>query len=134
MLDVGAGATGAALVLQTAATVALMLRKGNRLLHQALCIVIIAALVAAVSTILSAPGRLQTLCPFVTPSDLSLSSVVVQPGGCIFPPFSIFFSLVLAITSPTLIRPQAGSSSYQCCSKSSVLHPTTGLLQRASRL
>jgi len=82
MLDVGEGATGIAIVLQTVAAIALIMRRGNRLMHQLICVVTIVALITSVSTIITAPGRLQSLCisPLL-PSEVSLASVAVQPGG-----------------------------------------------------
>jgi hypothetical protein len=71
--------TSASLGLQALLMVLLCLRLGTRLLHQIACCMVIIGLVTSVSTILSFPTHLLSLC-FNVPSEVSVKAVIA-PGG-----------------------------------------------------
>jgi hypothetical protein len=83
IFDAGVVSISASLVVQALSAVLLYLRKGTRLVHQALCAVVVVGLITSVSTFLSGPTRLQSLC-FNIPSGVSVKAVV-SPGGVMLP-------------------------------------------------
>jgi hypothetical protein len=83
IFDAGVICISASLGVQAVSAVLLYLRKGTRLIHQALCAVVVVGLITSVSTFLSGPTRLQSLC-FDIPSEISVKAVV-SPGGVMLP-------------------------------------------------
>jgi hypothetical protein len=79
IVEAGVVSTSLSLVLQALLLVLLYMRLGTRLLHQIACCAVIIALITSVSTILSAPAHLMSLC-FDVPSEVSVKAVVA-PGG-----------------------------------------------------
>jgi hypothetical protein len=79
IIDAGVASVSLSLGLQAMLVILLYFGKGNRLLHQVLCCVVIVALIVAISAILSATPRLQSLC-FNIPSEISVKSTLM-PGG-----------------------------------------------------
>lgn len=79
IFDAGVICISVSLGVQALSAVLLFLRKGTRLIHQALCAVVVVGLITSVSTFLSGPTRLQSLC-FDISSEVSVKAVV-SPGG-----------------------------------------------------
>jgi hypothetical protein len=83
IFDAGVICISVSLGVQALSAVLLFLRKGTRLIHQALCAVVVVGLITSVSTFLSGPTRLQSLC-FDISSEVSVKAVV-SPGGATLP-------------------------------------------------
>jgi hypothetical protein len=76
IIDAGVASVSLSLGLQAMLVILLYFGKGNRLLHQVLCCVVIVALIVAISTILSVTPCLQSLC-FDIPSQISVKTEVI---------------------------------------------------------
>jgi hypothetical protein len=79
MFNAGVVSVSVSLGLQSVGCVLLFLHKGTRIMHQALCSIVIVGLIVSVSTFLSGPTHLQSLC-FNIPSQVSIKAVT-SPGG-----------------------------------------------------
>lgn len=79
IIDAGVASVCLSLGLQAMLIILLYFGRGNRLLHQVLCCVVIVALIVAISTIVSVTPRLQSLC-FNIPSEVSVKTTL-SPGG-----------------------------------------------------